>query len=76
MSAALKPTWLSEDRILWIERHIREARHVDEIWTTPGDVMALLAEVRWWREQVGREAEELRMGKVVIRADERKGGAG
>lgn len=42
-------TGLSDDRLLQIEKNIREAAHVDDIWTTPADVIELIAEVRWWR---------------------------
>lgn len=37
---------LSEEELDRIERHIRSARHAEDIWTTPADALAMIAEIR------------------------------
>jgi len=51
-------TGLSDDRLLQIEKNIREAGHVNEIWTTPADVTELITEVRWWRAATPKRSAE------------------
>lgn len=42
---------LSEDELDRIERHIRSARHAEDIWTTPADALAMVAEIRDHRRE-------------------------
>jgi hypothetical protein len=37
---------LSEEELDRIERHIRSARHAEDIWTTPAEALAMIAEIR------------------------------
>lgn len=46
---------LSEESIARIEGMIRDAKSVEEIWTTPAEAMSLIREVRRRRAEVGDE---------------------
>lgn len=46
---------LSEEELDRIERHIRSARHAEDIWTTPAEALAMIAEIRDRRRERARE---------------------